>query len=198
METLKKHAIEHRRKIRQVNWKKKYKKEALKETPLKFRKNRKDYVKPKITDTPKSIYLFSDSGTGKTVYAAFVFLSFIKQIYFSKGSFTRLTYCFVNVPDLFTELQKNFKNGEYFNIYEKYLDCDILVLDEFAFKKATDWVVDVMYHIINKRDEEEKITIITSNLAPKEAANQLGDDRIIRRITETYLVVKKEHWKKLK
>ena len=39
----------------------------------------------------------------------------------------------------------------------------MLVLDELGASKPTEWVQETMTHIINKRYNEKKITIFTSN-----------------------------------
>jgi DNA replication protein DnaC len=42
-------------------------------------------------------------------------------------------------------------------------DAEVLVLDELGASKPTEWVKDTMTHIINKRYNDKKVTIFTSN-----------------------------------
>ena len=42
-------------------------------------------------------------------------------------------------------------------------DAEVLVLDELGASKPTEWVKDTMTHIINKRYNDRKVTIFTSN-----------------------------------
>ena len=41
--------------------------------------------------------------------------------------------------------------------------ADVLVLDELGATVPTDWVRDTMYQIINKRYNDKKLTIFTTN-----------------------------------
>jgi DNA replication protein DnaC len=42
-------------------------------------------------------------------------------------------------------------------------DAEVLVLDELGASKPTEWVQETITHIINKRYNEKKVTIFTSN-----------------------------------
>jgi DNA replication protein DnaC len=53
----------------------------------------------------------------------------------------------------------------------------------------------IILPIIDYRYAEEKITILTSNMAPNILSSVLQDDRIVRRIEETYQIIEKKHWK---
>lgn len=184
-----------REKYLKKKWKKKFLKQALDLTPLKFRKEHETLLTPKNLEVT-STYLTGEAGVGKTIFAAFLFLKAIKQLYYKRGYFPSISAHFVNFPDMFTEMQANMKDFGHIAIFKKYLDCDILVLDDLGTKKTTDWVGDVIYQIINRRYENQKFTIITSNYSLKELAEKLQDDRIIRRIEETYKVAEKKHFKK--
>ena len=54
-----------------------------------------------------------------------------------------------------------------FTIYQ----ADVLVLDELGATVPTDWVRDTMYQIINKRYNDNKLTIFTTNYADEPVVN---------------------------
>ncbi|MEZ2659306.1 ATP-binding protein [Aneurinibacillus aneurinilyticus] len=45
-------------------------------------------------------------------------------------------------------------------------DCDLLVLDDIGAEKITDWVLDVMFRIIDGRYRKKKPILYTSNFSP--------------------------------
>jgi DNA replication protein DnaC len=60
----------------------------------------------------------------------------------------------------------------------------VLVLDELGATVPTDWVRDTMYQIINKRYNDNKLTIFTTNYLDKRRAekDQILEDRIGTRL----------------
>lgn len=199
VEISKKQANKLRSKELRKKWKKKYLKETLKRLPLKFQKNYKSYDKVHVQNV-KSSYLFGETGAGKTILSCFMFLKAVKTFYFRKGYYPNIKAYYLNFPDLFIELQNaiNSKEESYSGLIKQYSECDILVLDDFAAKKISDFIGDIVYVIINHRYENDKLTIINSNVAFKKLSSMLGDDRIVRRIDETYVIAEKEHYSKSK
>ena len=62
--------------------------------------------------------------------------------------------------------------------------ADVLVLDELGATVPTDWVRDTMYQIINKRYNDNKLTIFTTNYLdePRSEKEQVLEDRIGTRL----------------
>lgn len=60
------------------------------------------------------------------------------------------------------------------------LNVEVLVLDELGAVKPTDWVQDTMYHIINKRYNDRKFTIFTTNYPDERPAE--GKETLVDRI----------------
>ena len=58
---------------------------------------------------------------------------------------------------------------------------DLLHIDDLGAEHRTEWVLEQLYTIINGRYEDERSTIVTSNLGPDELAEQLGE-RIVSRL----------------
>ncbi len=61
-------------------------------------------------------------------------------------------------------------------------EADVLVLDELGATKPTEWVKDTMTHIINKRYNDRKVTIFTSNFLDTKATPY--DETITERVGE--------------
>ena len=62
--------------------------------------------------------------------------------------------------------------------------ADVLVLDELGATVPTDWVRDTMYQIINRRYNDKKLTIFTTNYLdkPRSEKEQVLEDRIGTRL----------------
>ncbi len=62
--------------------------------------------------------------------------------------------------------------------------ADVLVLDELGATVPTDWVRDTMYQIINRRYNDNKLTIFTTNYfdKPRSEKEQVLEDRIGTRL----------------
>lgn len=66
--------------------------------------------------------------------------------------------------------------------------AEVLVLDDLGQKgTASDWVSDLLYDILEGRGNRNRLTIITSNISPKELQM---DDRIVDRINQKMIELK--------
>lgn len=63
--------------------------------------------------------------------------------------------------------------------------CDkpLLFIDDLAAAKATEWTEEITYRIVNRRYEQCLPMIVTSNVAPAQMRDVLGD-RVTSRLTE--------------
>ena len=57
---------------------------------------------------------------------------------------------------------------------ERVLRCDLLILDDLGTELASSFIESTFYQIINKRLQDEKSTIISTNLNPQELGNRYG------------------------
>jgi DNA replication protein DnaC len=73
---------------------------------------------------------------------------------------------FYDFRDLLKEIQDSYNpnthNSE-LKILAPVFEAEVLVLDEMGASKPTEWVQETMTHIINKRYNDKKVTIFTSN-----------------------------------
>ncbi|MGW7711627.1 ATP-binding protein [Streptomyces sp. NPDC054771] len=61
--------------------------------------------------------------------------------------------------------------------------CPLLIIDDLGAAKASEWVEEVTYRLINRRYNYELPTLITTNLAIKELRAYLGD-RVTSRLAQ--------------
>lgn len=132
----------------------------------------------------RSVFITGDCGVGKTHKAVLVLRGFVRNT--SCDNFVapfRNTPVFVNVPELLIKIRSCFnstsKSEE--DMLQKYFNTKLLVLDDLGAEKTTDWALQSLYVIINKRCDEKRQTIITSNLTLDEIKDKLSD-RIASRI----------------
>jgi len=116
-------------------------------------------------------------GCGKSHLA----VSILREV-IAKG-YTGLYY---NSPDLLSEIRATFSNEQgpsEDDILEELAGVDLLVLDDLGAEKVSGFVLDRFYLIINKRYENCKPIIVTTNLDQETLINRLGE-RIVSRLLE--------------
>jgi len=142
----------------------------------------------RLEKTTDSLYLTGPRGTGKTHMAAAI----VREIVSDKTPSHSLSGVqWTSAPDLLLEIRATFRDGSErseMGIIEQYSDCRLLVLDDLGAEKTSEWSLQTLYTIIDRRYREERQTIITSNLSLDELAAQV-DDRIASRLSELCRVV---------
>ena len=110
------------------------------------------------------------AGVGKTHLA----VSIMKGL-LSKG-FAAVFYEF---GSLLKEIQDSYnpvsKTSE-LRVLAPVYQADVLVLDELGATVPTDWVRDTMYQIINKRYNDKKLTIFTTNYLDEPRVKSSGNE----------------------
>jgi len=86
---------------------------------------------------------------------------------------------FVRMVDLLKEIRATFKDDAQVNEQDLLiyygLDVDLLVLDDMGVEKITEWVMQTLYDLVDKRYVEMKDTIITSNISLDNFEKFYGD-----------------------
>lgn len=125
----------------------------------------------------RGIYLCGKVGTGKTHLAVAVMAELIKS--------KRVPSLFVTVPELLDNLRGAYNDPG--RDIDEWMDAvknaDFLVLDDLGAEKPNPWVRERLFVIINHRYRAELPTVFTSNIGPKDLAEQLGE-RTASRIIE--------------
>ncbi|MBA2442060.1 MAG: ATP-binding protein [Rubrobacter sp.] len=115
------------------------------------------------------LYLGGGVGTGKTHLAVAVMNELIQR--------ERVPSLFVTVPELLDNLRGAYNDpGKNLDEWmEAVKNADLLILDDLGSEKATLWVQERLFVIINHRYRETLPTVITSNTAPRDLGGQLGE-----------------------
>jgi DNA replication protein DnaC len=125
------------------------------------------------------LYLYGESGVGKThticAIAKKVILSGIEIMFFNTGDFLdKLRDEFNKTP--------NWEDENHQSLFREVMDFDgVLFLDDIGAEKASEWVRERLYLIINKKYEDLKPIIFTSNCDLEILSARLGD-RVTSRI----------------
>jgi DNA replication protein DnaC len=133
-----------------------------------------DFIKNK----GKGLFLFGPAGTGKTHLGVMIAQEIDEDVRF------------VKIPKLLLSLKANFdgKSWENEQIIERLTKIPVLILDDLGAEKASEWVAETLYILIDDRYGNMKPTVFTSNYSPSELAERLGD-RIVSRIMEMCRII---------
>jgi DNA replication protein DnaC len=100
------------------------------------------------------------NGVGKTHLA----VGIIKQLIRTKG----VPCVFYEYRELLKQIQNSYNrevNATEMSVLRPVLEAEVLVLDELGAIKPTEWVWDTVSHLLNTRYNNNRTTIITTNLA---------------------------------
>lgn len=142
----------------------------------------KQYVQAFSDWQGESLWLWGEPGNGKTHLAAAITKALTEQGHI---------VVFQSVPELLQRIRSTFNSENKENeaqIMRALLECDLLILDDIGAEKATEWVEEKIFNIIDGRYRKEMPTLYTSNLKPKEMLQQVGK-RSYDRMVETSLTI---------
>jgi DNA replication protein DnaC len=113
----------------------------------------------------KNIVFMGNSGVGKTHLANAIGLEALKQGF---------KVLMIHSTQLIDELVSARGNGTYPRIFKRFLNVDVLIIDELGFRAFHRESVDEFFEIVRRRYEVNSI-IITSNRNFEDWANIFGD-----------------------
>jgi DNA replication protein DnaC len=134
-------------------------------------------------DAGNGLWLTGSFGTGKTALAMIV----------SKAAIDAgRTVAIYSCPRLLSVIRESIdgpsrsgggrsSGGGVLDFLDRLAAADLLHIDDLGAEHRTDWVLEQLYTIINSRYEDERSTLVTSNLGRDELAEQLGE-RIVSRL----------------
>jgi DNA replication protein DnaC len=120
----------------------------------------------------RGLWLTGGFGTGKTALAMIVSKAAI-----DRGRSVAIYSC----PRLLGVIRESIDAGGVLDFLDRLGGADLLHIDDLGAEHRTEWVLEQLYSIINARYQDERSTIITSNLDRDELAEQLGE-RIVSRL----------------
>jgi DNA replication protein DnaC len=113
------------------------------------------------------IFFCGKAGTGKTFSAIFTVLLAV---------YKEMSAYFVNVTELLENMRPNrIQEDSAVVLLQKCQEVDVLVLDDIGHEKASDWVKERLYLIINSRWDKGKITVFTSNFAVERLKDMVSE-----------------------
>src|SRR5262249_51526939 len=117
-----------------------------------------------------------DNGVGKTHLAVAV----LRELVTTKG----VRGQFWDFHELLREI-KNSYNPETLTtelqVLEPVVDTDVLLLDDLAAWKMTDWMNDTLFYILNSRYLAKRATVITTNYQDADREAALAADSLRRK-----------------
>ena len=89
---------------------------------------------------------------------------------------------FLNVPGWLNALRESFGDGEAPPSPSGY---EVIVLDDLGAEDWTSWARDRIYSLVNQREQESRLTIVTTNCTWGELAGRVGGPTAsrLRRLT---------------
>lgn len=126
----------------------------------------------------ESILLRGNTGCGKTHLA----VAMMQECRAPEQSF-------ITVPELLLEIRSSFSGGTEgeAEIIRRYSVAPLLVLDDLGAEQDTAYAITTLYLIIDRRNREDRKTIITTNLKMEEIEAAMGA-RIASRLSEMRII----------
>ena len=142
---------------------------------------------------PGSILFTGKTGCGKTHLAVAIVRELVNRsaVYDVK---------FITAPELLLEIRATFRPSAHKyddggrceadteqDILDKYSKCELLVLDDLGAEKVSDFTIQSLYLVIDRRNRDLRPTIVTTNLSLEEIETQI-DARMASRLADMKVV----------
>lgn len=130
-----------------------------------------------LLDAGDGLYIVGQRGCGKTHMAWEVALGYLERHMHSNGythTFSRSVRV-ITANDLFEEVKATFDGeGSASAVLNRYATCDLLVLDDLGKEVPTPWVRSKLFQLVNKRYNDCKATIVTSQYDLERFTSRMG------------------------
>ena len=134
----------------------------------------KNYTK-NFTRDKGNLLLIGTTGTGKTHISSAI----AKEIIHS--GFDVIYDSTQNIVSDFENDKFKSGYGPHENVSDKYLECDLLIIDDLGTEYSSQFTTACLYNLLNTRQNKGLATIISTNLSPTELSGKY-DGRIYSRI----------------
>ena len=128
------------------------------------------------TPLRQGLLLRGSPGAGKTHLA----IAILRELVWSDKHRSAL---FINVPDWLNSLRESYGDGEPPPNPTGY---DVVVLDDLGAEELTQWGRDRIYSLVNHREQERQLLLVTTNCTWGELAGRIGGPAAsrLRRLTQ--------------
>lgn len=127
------------------------------------------------------LWLGGEPGTGKTSAAALLVMEASRRGY--AAGFHPLAELLVRIRRTYDQPAGASEGDHEEQLIDQLSELDLLVIDDMGAVKATPWVLQQLYVIVNRRYNEQRATVITTDLDREELARVVGW-RVVSRLVE--------------
>lgn len=126
-------------------------------------------------DEGRGLWLFGDTGTGKTTLAMLV----------SKAALEAgRSVAIYSLPKLLARIRRTYESepggDSYLSFFERLTSVDLLHIDDLGAEKRSDWVLEQLYALVNERYEAQRSVLVTTNLSHEDLEEQIGARTVSR------------------
>jgi DNA replication protein DnaC len=129
----------------------------------------------KRLDEGRGLWLFGDTGTGKTTLAMLISKAALEAGH---------SVAIYSLPKLLARIRRTYdaapEEDSYSAFFERLTSVDLLHIDDLGAEKRSDWVLEQLYALINERYETQRSILITTNLPHEELEEQIGTRTVSR------------------
>jgi DNA replication protein DnaC len=123
----------------------------------------------------RGLWLFGDTGTGKTTLAMLVSKAALEAGH---------SVAIYSLPKLLARIRRTYDaepgGDSYLAFFERLTAVDLLHIDDLGAEKRSDWVLEQLYALINERYEAQRSVMVTTNLPHEELEEQIGSRTVSR------------------
>lgn len=121
------------------------------------------------------IWLYGGAGTGKTSLAMLISKTALEAGH---------SVAIYSMPRLLARIRRTYDADSseegYLAFFDRLASVDLLHIDDLGAEKRTDWVLEQLYAIVDRRYEERRSIVVTTNLETDELRAQIGDRTVSR------------------
>ena len=126
-------------------------------------------------DQGNGIWLTGSAGTGKTSLAMLVSKTALEAGH---------SVAIYSMPRLLARIRRTYDTDAseegYLSFFDRLTSVDLLHIDDLGAEKRTDWVLEQLYAIVDRRYEEQRSIVVTTNLDTDDLREQIGDRTVSR------------------
>ena len=160
--------------------------ESLKKPYQKTAYNIKAYDKCKAyidgfdSNTEKGFLFIGNPGTGKSYLCKKIAYAVLKKF---------KSVLFITANDIVENQKQRIQDKELINMKDYAFDVDLLILDDLGAESNSEYNASIIFDVVNRRLEQRKPTLYTSNLTIQELKDYDGKGRIYDRILASVIDV---------